>query len=78
MHAVDGVSFTLRRGEMMALVGESGCGKTSTAQTILGMVKPTGGGIRLDGVDIAGLPERRMRPLRRKIQMVYQDPVRVA
>jgi oligopeptide/dipeptide ABC transporter ATP-binding protein len=74
VHAVDGVSFSLQRGEMMALVGESGCGKTSTVQTILGMVKPTGGTIRLDGTDIAGLPERQMRPLRRKLQMIYQDP----
>ena len=74
VHAVDGVSFSLRRGEMMALVGESGCGKTSTVQTILGMVKPTGGAVRLNGTDIAGLPERQMRPLRRKVQMIYQDP----
>lgn len=74
VHAVDGVSFSLQRGEMMALVGESGCGKTSTVQTILGMVKPTGGAIRLDGTDIAGLPDRQMRPLRRKVQMIYQDP----
>jgi peptide/nickel transport system ATP-binding protein len=74
VHAVDGVSFSLQRGEMMALVGESGCGKTSTVQTILGMVKPTGGAVRLNGTDIAGLPERQMRPLRRKVQMIYQDP----
>ena len=53
VHAVDGVSFRLARGEMMALVGESGCGKTTTAQTILGMVKPTSGAIRLNGTDIA-------------------------
>jgi peptide/nickel transport system ATP-binding protein len=59
---------------MMALVGESGCGKTSTVQTILGMVKPAGGAIRLNGTDIAGLPERRMRPLRRTVQVIYQDP----
>jgi peptide/nickel transport system ATP-binding protein len=74
VHAVDGVSLSLQRGEMMALVGESGCGKTSLVQTILGMVKPTGGAIRLDGTDIAGLTERQMRPLRRKVQMIYQDP----
>jgi oligopeptide/dipeptide ABC transporter ATP-binding protein len=74
VHAVDGVSFRLARGEMMALVGESGCGKTTTAQTILGMVKPTDGAIRLNGTDIAGLDERAMRPLRRTLQMIYQDP----
>jgi oligopeptide/dipeptide ABC transporter ATP-binding protein len=74
VHAVDGVSFSLNRGEMMALVGESGCGKTSTVQTILGMVKPTSGAVRLNGTDIAGLPEGQMRPLRRIVQMIYQDP----
>jgi oligopeptide/dipeptide ABC transporter ATP-binding protein len=74
VHAVDGVSFTLNRGEMMALVGESGCGKTSTVQTILGMVRPTSGSIRLNGTDIAGLPDRQLRPMRRTVQMIYQDP----
>jgi oligopeptide/dipeptide ABC transporter ATP-binding protein len=74
VHAVDGVSFSLNRGEMMALVGESGCGKTSTVQTILGMVRPTSGSIRLNGTDIAGLSDRKMRPMRRAMQMIYQDP----
>ncbi len=74
VHAVDGVSFRLARGEMLALVGESGCGKTTTVQTILGMVPPTSGTIRLEGTSIAGLAERRMRPLRRTVQMIYQDP----
>ena len=74
VHAVDGVSFRLARGEMMALVGESGCGKTTTAQTILGMVKPTSGSIRLNGTDVAKLGERQLRPLRRTLQMIYQDP----
>jgi oligopeptide/dipeptide ABC transporter ATP-binding protein len=74
VRAVDGVSFTLARGEMLALVGESGCGKTTTAQSILGMVAPASGTVRLNGTDIAGLPERQMRPLRRQLQMIYQDP----
>jgi oligopeptide/dipeptide ABC transporter ATP-binding protein len=74
IRAVDGVSFALRRGEMVALVGESGCGKTSTAQTILRMVEATGGTITIDGQDITTLSQRRLRPLRRGIQMVYQDP----
>ena len=74
VHAVEGVSFRLARGEMMALVGESGCGKTTTAQSILGMVRPTGGAIRLNGTDIAELGERQLRPLRRTLQMIYQDP----
>jgi peptide/nickel transport system ATP-binding protein len=74
VHAVDGVTFSLARGEMMALVGESGCGKTSTAQTILRMVDATSGSIRLNGTDITTLPPQRMRPLRRQLQMIYQDP----
>jgi peptide/nickel transport system ATP-binding protein len=74
VHAVDGVSFSLARGEMLALVGESGCGKTSTAQTILRMIEPTSGTIRLNGTDITSLSQQQMRPLRRKLQMIYQDP----
>ncbi|MGD0560968.1 MAG: ABC transporter ATP-binding protein [Streptosporangiaceae bacterium] len=74
VRAVDGVSFTVGRGEMLALVGESGCGKTTTAQTILRMVDPTSGTIRFDGRDITGQSQRQLRPLRRAIQMVYQDP----
>ena len=74
VHAVDGVSFPLARGEMMALVGESGCGKTSTLQTILGMVRPTSGTVSLDGIEITAMSERQMRPLRRTVQMIYQDP----
>jgi oligopeptide/dipeptide ABC transporter ATP-binding protein len=74
VHAVDGVSFSLARGEMLALVGESGCGKTSTAQTILRMIEPTSGTIRLNGRDITGLSQQQMRPLRRQLQMIYQDP----
>ena len=74
VHAVDGVSFTLARGEMLALVGESGCGKTTTAQTILGMVEPPAGTIRLNGHRHRRLPERQLRPLRRQLQMIYQDP----
>ena len=74
VHAVDGVSFSLARGEMLALVGESGCGKTSTAQTILRMVNSTSGAIRLNGTDITALSQQQMRRLRRTVQMIYQDP----
>jgi oligopeptide/dipeptide ABC transporter ATP-binding protein len=74
VRAVDGVSFSLRRGEMVALVGESGCGKTTTAQTILRMVESVAGTIIVDGHDITALSQRRLRPLRRGIQMIYQDP----
>ncbi len=73
-HAVDGISFDLDAGQMLALVGESGCGKTTTAQSLLRMVEPTSGSIRLDGRDITHLGQRQLLPLRRTMQMVYQDP----
>ena len=72
--AVDGVSFSLDRGEMVALVGESGCGKTSTAQTMLRMVDSKSGSILVNGQDITKLEHKEMRPLRKSIQMIYQDP----
>jgi len=74
VRAVDGVSFELHRGEMLALVGESGCGKTTTVQTILRMIEPAGGTITLGGTDVTALSQRSMRPLRRRLQMIYQDP----
>jgi peptide/nickel transport system ATP-binding protein len=74
VHAVDGVSFTVGRGEMLALVGESGCGKTTTAQTVLRLVDPTSGSVLFEGQDITRLPHRELRPLRRRMQMIYQDP----
>jgi oligopeptide/dipeptide ABC transporter ATP-binding protein len=74
VHAVDGVSFSVARGEMLALVGESGCGKTTTAQAILGMVPAASGSITFDGVQITRLSHRQMRPTRRRLQMIYQDP----
>jgi peptide/nickel transport system ATP-binding protein len=74
VHAVDSVSFTLAPGEMVALVGESGCGKTSTAQAVMRLVDAEAGAIRFEGRELTGLGVRRLRPLRRRIQMVYQDP----
>ena len=74
VRAVDGVSLSVDAGEILAIVGESGCGKTSTVQTIMRMVDPTSGSIVLQGTDITRMPERTLRPLRRTIQMVYQDP----
>jgi oligopeptide/dipeptide ABC transporter, ATP-binding protein, C-terminal domain len=74
VHAVDDVSFALRKGEMLALVGESGCGKTTTVQTILRLVASHAGSVTLDGRDITNLSQRKLRPLRRRMQMIYQDP----
>jgi len=72
--AVDDVSFTVGRGELLALVGESGCGKTTTAQTILRLVDASAGRIAFAGSDITALNARKLRPLRRRMQIIYQDP----
>jgi oligopeptide/dipeptide ABC transporter ATP-binding protein len=74
VQAVDGVSLSVRPGEMLAVVGESGCGKTSTAQAILRMVELTSGSIELSGRDITALDGAALRSVRRTMQMVYQDP----
>ncbi len=74
VRAVDGVSFSLRRGETLGLVGESGSGKTTTGLAVLRMLEPTHGRIVFEGEDITSFDKSRMRPLRRRIQMVYQDP----
>src|SRR3954447_1964122 len=74
VHAVDGISLGVRPGELVAIVGESGCGKTTTAQAVLRMVEPVSGSIRFDGRDITRMGMRELRPLRRRMQVVYQDP----
>ena len=71
---MDGVSFTVGEGEMLALVGESGCGKTTTAQSVMRLVEPDAGTIRFRGQELIGLSNRALRPLRRQMQLIYQDP----
>ncbi|MDP1749047.1 MAG: ABC transporter ATP-binding protein [Reyranella sp.] len=72
--AVDGVSFSVRRGETLGLVGESGCGKSTTGLAVLKMLDITSGQVVFEGEDISGYDRARMRPIRRRMQMVYQDP----
>src|SRR5579884_2509224 len=74
VRAVDDVSFDLRKGEVLGLVGESGSGKTTLGRTLLGLVPATAGSVRFEGREIVGLPERELRRLRRRMQIVFQDP----
>jgi oligopeptide transport system ATP-binding protein len=74
VRAVDGVSFAVQRGETLGLVGESGSGKSTACRAVLQLIKPTAGSIKFEGQEIAGLKQRQMRPLRREMQMIFQDP----
>jgi oligopeptide/dipeptide ABC transporter ATP-binding protein len=74
VHAVDGISFTIAPGETLALVGESGCGKSTTGRLVLALLEPTAGAIRFDGTDVVGRRARDLKDLRRRAQIVFQDP----
>src|ERR1700749_2555911 len=74
VRAVDGVSFRVERGKTLGLVGESGSGKSTACRAVLQLIKPTSGSVKFEGREIAGLGRRQMRPLRREMQMIFQDP----
>jgi len=74
VHAVDGVSLVLHEGETLGLVGESGCGKSTLCRAILQLIRPTSGSVRFEGQELVGRSPRELRPLRRQMQMIFQDP----
>ena len=74
VRAVDGISFSIKKGQTFGLVGESGCGKTTAGRSILRLTEPTGGEIKINGIDVLSLSKKELRPMRPKMQMIFQDP----
>jgi oligopeptide transport system ATP-binding protein len=74
VQAVDGVSFSVAPGETLGLVGESGCGKSTLCRTVIKLLEPTAGSVRFEGTEISGMGRRELQPLRREMQMIFQDP----
>ena len=74
VYAVDGVDFDVKSGEIFSLVGESGCGKTTLGRTVLRLTEPTAGSVVFDGKEVSGLSDDELRPLRRRMQIIFQDP----
>jgi peptide/nickel transport system ATP-binding protein len=74
VHAVDGVSFAIYEGETLGLVGESGCGKSTVGRLLLRLIEPSGGSIMVDGADVSQMSKAEMRPYRRQMQIIFQDP----
>src|SRR5262245_52304002 len=74
VRAVDGVSFAIQRGQTLGLVGESGCGKTTVGRCILQLERPTSGQVVFEGQELTSMPDAALRPLRRRMQLIFQDP----